>query len=115
MLMGAGWPDKMLTITDQNFETEVLKADLPVLVDFWAEWCRPCRLAEPVIEELAKEYEGRLKVGKLNVDENPLVSQKYGIMSIPTVIVFKNGQEVTNEVGFGGKEGYIKLITEIRI
>lgn len=103
----------MLTITDQNFETEVLQSRIPVLVDFWAEWCPPCRMAEPVIEELAKEYGDKIKVGKLNVDENSLVSQKYGIMSIPTVIVFKNGQEVAKEVGFGGKEGYKKLIDSI--
>lgn len=103
----------MLELSDQNFGTEVLGADLPVLVDFWVPWCAPCLMATPVIEELAKEYEGKIKVGKLNVDENPLVSQKYGIMSIPTVIVFKNGQEVGRKIGFEGEEGYKKLIEEI--
>lgn len=104
---------EMLTLTDQNFDTEVLQSGLPVLVDFWAEWCPPCKLAEPVIEELAKEYEGRAKVGKLNVDENPQMSQKYSVMSIPTVIIFKGGEEVKREIGFSGKEQYKKLIDGI--
>jgi len=86
---------------------------LPVLVDFWAPWCGPCQTAGPVIEELAKEYEGKIKVGKLNVDENPKISEKYGILSIPTVIIFKNGEEVKRQVGFVGKEGYINLISNI--
>ncbi len=103
----------MLIITDQNFDTEVLQSKIPVLVDFWAEWCGPCRLAEPVIEELAKEYEGKMKVGKLNVDQNLQTAQKFGVMSIPTVIIFQNGQEVKREVGFVGKEGYLKLISNI--
>ena len=103
----------MVTLTEQNFEGEVLKSDLPVLVDFWAPWCGPCQTAGPVIEELAKEYEGKIKVGKLNVDENPKMAQKYGIMSIPTVIIFKNGQEIRRQVGFLGKEGYINLISNI--
>lgn len=100
----------ILTLNDQNFEAEVLKSKLPVLVDFWAEWCSPCLMATPVIEEIAKEYEGKIKVGKLNVDESPQTPTKYGVMSIPTVILFKAGQEVGREVGFGGKEGYQKLI-----
>ena len=103
----------MVTLTEQNFEGEVLKSDLPVLVDFWAPWCGPCQTAGPVIEELAKEYEGKIKVGKLNVDENPKISEKYGILSIPTVIIFKNGEEVKRQVGFVGKEGYINLISNI--
>ena len=86
---------------------------MPVLVDFWAPWCGPCQTAGPVIEELAKEYEGKIKVGKLNVDENPKISEKYGILSIPTVIIFKNGEEVKRQVGFVGKEGYINLISNI--
>jgi len=86
-------------LTDQNFESEVLKADLPVFVDFWASWCGPCQAAGPVIDELAKEYEGRMKVGKLNVDENPKMAQKYGVMSIPTVIVFWKGKEIGRKIG----------------
>jgi thioredoxin 1 len=104
---------EMIELTDQNFENEVLRADLPVLVDFWAPWCRPCLIAGPVIEELAKEYEGKIKVGKLNVDENPKIAQKYGILSIPTVVIFKEGKEVKRQVGFPGKAGYEKLIKEI--
>lgn len=103
----------MITLTDQNFEAEVLKSDLPVLVDFWAEWCGPCQMASPIIEELATEYAGKIKVGKINIDENPQTPAKYGVMSIPTVILFKNGQETGREVGFAGKEGYQKLIGNI--
>ncbi|PJC27935.1 thioredoxin [Candidatus Shapirobacteria bacterium CG_4_9_14_0_2_um_filter_39_11] len=103
----------MVILTDENFKKEVLEANLPVLVDFWAPWCGPCQTAGPVIEELAKEYEGKIKVGKLNVDENPKISEKYGILSIPTVIIFKNGEEVKRQVGFVGKEGYINLISNI--
>jgi len=103
----------MVILTDENFKKEVLEANLPVLVDFWAPWCGLCQTAGPVIEELAKEYEGKIKVGKLNVDENPKISEKYGILSIPTVIIFKNGEEVKRQVGFVGKEGYINLISNI--
>jgi thioredoxin 1 len=93
-----------LTFTDQNFETEVLKSDKPVLVDFWAPWCGPCQMMGPVIEELAKEFEGKVKVGKLNVDENNAVAQKYGIMSIPSLKIFKGGQVVKEFTGVQAKE-----------
>jgi len=102
-----------VTLTDQNFEKEVLKANSPVMVDFWASWCFPCKMAAPVIEELSEEYKGKLKVGKLDVDKNPQTTQKYGIMSIPTVIFFKDGKEVKREIGFPGKGGYEKLIKEV--
>jgi len=104
---------KMLILTDKNFKEEVLQGRIPVLVDFWAPWCGPCWLAEPVIEELAQEYEGKIKIGKLNVDENPQTAQKYGVMSIPTVIVFKKGKEAKKQIGFSGKEGYKKLVEEL--
>jgi thioredoxin 1 len=99
--------------TDQNFETEVLKSDKPVLVDFWATWCGPCQMAGPIIDELAEEYKDKVKVGKVNVDENPQTAMKFGVMSIPTVIVFLGGKEEKREVGFSGKEGYKKLLEEV--
>lgn len=101
-----------MRLNDQNFEKEVLKSDLPVLVDFWASWCSPCKMAGPVIDQLEKDYAGKVKVGKLNVDENPQIPQKYMVMSIPTVIIFKNGKEIKRQVGFPGKEGYIKILEE---
>ena len=85
--------------TDQNFEAEVLKSDVPVLVDFWAEWCGPCRMLAPTIEKLAKDYQGRVKVGKVDTDSNRDISTKYGISAIPTVILFKNGQVAQKFVG----------------
>ncbi|MDI6840606.1 MAG: thioredoxin [bacterium] len=86
-------------LNDTNFEDEVLKSNLPVLVDFWASWCMPCFMVAPVVEEIAKEYEGRLKVCKLNVDEGPRTASKYGIMSIPTLAIFKGGKVVDTVVG----------------
>lgn len=103
----------MPNLSDSNFDQEVLKANLPVLVDFWAPWCGPCLIAGPVIEELAKEYGGKIKAGKLNVDENPQVAQQYGIMGIPTVIIFNGGKEAKRQVGFPGKEEYRKMIEEV--
>ncbi len=102
-----------LTFTDQTFEAEVLKSDTPVVVDFWAEWCTPCRIVTPIIEELAKEYAGKVKVGKLNVDENPDASGNYQVMSIPTVMIFKNGQPVNSVVGAQSKENFKKAIDEV--
>lgn len=88
-----------ITLTEVNFENEVLKSDKPVLVDFWATWCGPCRMLSPVISELAEEYEGRVKVGKVNVDEQQELAMKYRVASIPTVILFKDGQPVQTSVG----------------
>ena len=104
----------MIILTDQNFEAEVLKSDLPVLVDFWAPWCGPCQMAGPIIEELSRQLAGKIKVGKINIDEHPQTPTKYGVMSIPTVILFRQGKEAGREVGFVGKEGYQKLIGNIQ-
>ncbi|MBO6620351.1 MAG: thioredoxin [Balneola sp.] len=90
---------KALEFTDGNFEAEVLNSDKPVLVDFWAEWCGPCRMIGPVVEEMAGEYEGKAKIGKVNVDNNPDISVKYGIRSIPALLIFKNGEVVDQIVG----------------
>ena len=89
-----------ITITSANFESEVLQSDMPVLVDFWANWCGPCKMLAPTIAEIAKEYEGKVKVGKLNIDDDTSIAIKYGIASIPTVVLFKNGEVADKSVGF---------------
>ncbi len=94
---------KPTAVDDSNFDEIVLQAKTPVLVDFWAEWCGPCRMVAPVVEELAEEYEGRISFVKLDVDQNPKTASKYGIMSIPTLLLFKNGSPVSNIVGFRPK------------
>jgi thioredoxin 1 len=89
---------KTMELTDSNFD-QVIKSDKPVLVDFWAEWCGPCKMIGPVVEELAGDYEGKAVVAKLNVDENPQVTARFGVRSIPTLLVFKNGQIVDKQIG----------------
>jgi len=100
----------ILEFSDQNFEQEVLKSDKPVLVDFWAEWCAPCRMIAPAVEAVAGEYAGRAKVGKLNVDENQSVTSRYNIRSIPTLLVFKNGEIKEQLVGTTSKDNLAKLL-----
>ncbi len=100
----------ILEFSDQNFEQEVLKSDKPVLVDFWAEWCAPCRMIGPAVEAIAGEYAGRAKVGKLNVDENQSVTSRYNIRSIPTLLIFKNGEIKEQLVGTTSKDNLAKLL-----
>lgn len=98
--------------TNENFETEVLKSDLPVLVDFYADWCGPCQIMGPIIEQLASEYSSRFIIGKLNVDECSELAVKYGVMSIPTLIVFRNGEVFRKEVGVCSKKEVEKLLNQ---
>jgi thioredoxin 1 len=102
-----------ITLTDENFDTEVMQSKTPVLVDFWAEWCAPCRMLGPTIEAIAKEYDGRVKVGKLNTDHNRAVAAKFGIMSIPTVIFFKDGKIAKQTVGVQPKNTYASILDEL--
>ena len=97
-------------VSDQNFEKDVLQSDKPVLVDFWAQWCAPCRMLAPTVEAVAQSYEGKATVVKLNVDDNPAVSQRYGIKGIPTLILFKNGKEEERVVGATSKEAISRMI-----
>lgn len=103
----------MLTLNDQNFEKEVLQSELPTLVDFWAQWCAPCRAVGPVVEELAKDYEGKMRVGKLNVDENGKTASRYNVMSIPTLLIFKKGEVVKAMIGAQSRERFKQQIEEI--
>lgn len=97
-------------VVDKDFEEKVIKSDKSILVDFWAPWCGPCKMAEPVLEELSEEYKDKVQIVKLNVDENPEYTGKFGVMSIPTTILFKNGEEVGRQTGFAGKSGFEDLI-----
>ena len=99
-----------ITLNDNNFETEVIKSDKPVLVDFWAEWCAPCRIIAPIVEEIANEYGTQLKVGKVDVDGNPQVSMNYGIRSIPTLLIFKDGKPVDQIIGAVAKDAILEKV-----
>ncbi|MFM7560242.1 thioredoxin [Cylindrospermopsis raciborskii] len=102
-----------LEVTDQTFKQEVLDSDIPVLVDFWAPWCGPCRMVAPVVEEIATQYAGKLKVVKINTDDNPNVASNYGIRSIPTLIVFEGGEKVGFHVGAVPKSTLSKTVEDI--
>jgi len=102
----------LLHLTDSNFKKEVLESALPVLVDFWAPWCGPCKMVAPIIEELAKKYHGKVKFGKINIDENPKVATQYAVMSIPTIMLFSRGKVVNQVVGALGKSDLEKRIAE---
>jgi thioredoxin 1 len=97
-------------VSDTSFETDVLKSKEPVLVDFWAEWCGPCRQVAPVLEEVAGEFKGKIKIVKLNVDESPQTASKYGVMSIPTLMIFKNGEMASRQIGAAPKAKIVKWI-----
>ncbi|MGM0632602.1 MAG: thioredoxin TrxA [Pseudomonadota bacterium] len=105
--------DNIVQISDASFEEDVLKADGPVLVDFWAEWCGPCKMIAPVLEELADEYNGKLTVAKLNIDSNPETAPKYGVRGIPTLILFKNGQAEGTKVGALSKSQLAAFIDSV--
>tara|TARA_Y100001954_G_scaffold203894_1_gene224908 strand:+ start:284 stop:604 length:321 start_codon:yes stop_codon:yes gene_type:complete len=102
----------ILNIDDKNFKEKVLEADKPVLCDFWAEWCGPCKQISPILSELAEEYKEKILVAKVNIDENPEVPSNYGIMSIPTLILFKNGKSVCSQIGLVEKSSLAKWLDE---
>jgi thioredoxin 1 len=102
-----------IELTDDTFQASVIDSDIPVLVDFWAPWCGPCRMVAPVVEEIAREYAGKLTVGKLNTDENQAVAARYGIMSIPTLMIFKKGEVVARIIGAQPKEAIASKIKGI--
>ncbi len=105
-----GVEGKLVELNDDNFEAEILKSKLPAIVDFWAPWCGPCRVVGPIIEELASEYEGKVHVGKLNVDDNPVTPGKYGVRGIPTLIVFREGEIVDQVMGAVPKSNIESMI-----
>ena len=100
----------VLKITKDNFEQEVMNSDKPVLLDFWASWCGPCRMVGPIVEEIAEETVGRVKVGKVNVDEEPDLAQTFAVSSIPTLVVMKNGEMVQSAVGLKSKQGILDML-----
>ncbi len=107
--------ENIVEITDDNFEEEVTQSDLPVMLDMWAPWCGPCQMVTPIVEELAEEYAGSVKIGKLNVDDNPTTAGEFGVTSIPSVLFFKDGEELKDRriIGAQSKEGYAEVLDEI--
>ncbi|RMG42929.1 MAG: thioredoxin [Candidatus Dadabacteria bacterium] len=105
--------ENVCEVTDSNFQSEILESDTPVLVDFWAPWCGPCKSIAPVLEEIAKEFEGKLKVAKLNVDDNPSTPSNYNVRGIPNLIFFKNGEVVEQIVGAVPKEQLLQAINKV--
>lgn len=101
-----------IKLTKDNFDSEVINSNIPVLVDFWAAWCGPCRMIAPVIERIAEKFDGRIKVGKVNVDEEPEISLEYNIASIPTVMIFKNGEEVSKSIGYSDEAEIEQLVLQ---
>ena len=104
--------ENVIEFSDQNFDSDVLKADTPVLVDFWAIWCGPCKAIAPIVEEIATDYDGKLKVGKMDVDNNNQVAMKYGIRSIPTLMLFNKGEVVDQVIGNVGKDGIESMLNK---
>ena len=102
----------MMEINENNFDTEVLKSEVPVVIDFWAEWCGPCKIFSPTLEEVSKEYAGKVKFAKLNIDENMRIAQEYGIMSIPTVLMFERGSAKAQNIGAIPKESLKDWVSE---
>lgn len=104
---------KEVEITDGNFETEVVQSTVPVLIDFWAPWCGPCRMVAPIVAEIASEFEGKIKVGKINTDENQKIAARFGIMSIPTLMIFKGGEVKERIVGAQPKDAIVSKIDKV--
>ena len=102
--------DNIVNLTTETFESEIKKPGSPILVDFWAEWCGPCRMVAPVLEKLAEEYNGKVRIGKVNVDEQSALASKYGIQSIPTLLLFKEGRVVDQVIGALGRDALAKLV-----
>jgi thioredoxin 1 len=103
----------IMEINEKNFENEVLKSNLPILVDFWAPWCAPCQMIAPVLEDIAKEYEGKIKLAKVNIQENENLANQYGIMAIPYLKIFKDGRAVDEIIGFQSKEAIVERIKSV--
>jgi thioredoxin len=113
MVLGGGSMSDEIKVTTSTFEAEVVKSSIPVVADFWAEWCGPCRMIAPVLKELVKDYTGRLKVAKINVDEEPDLASRFGIQSIPTLLFFKGGQMVKQQIGAVPRPVMEKIVKEL--